>query len=53
VRLSREHDAAEWLSPSAAALRASWPRSRRAIGDVDALFGGGDAGPMEDVLRIS
>lgn len=53
VRLSQEHDAAEWLLPSAALRRASWPRSRRAIADIDALFDGGDAGPMEDVLRIS
>lgn len=53
VRLSPEHDAAEWLPATEAAARASWPRSRRAIDDVAGLLGGGDAGRLEDVLRIS
>jgi dATP pyrophosphohydrolase len=50
--LSEEHDRAEWLSPEAARARFAWPRERRAIDDVVTLFGTGDAGAVEDVLRI-
>jgi dihydroneopterin triphosphate diphosphatase len=52
VRLSAEHDRAEWLPPAEARLRFTWPRERRALDDVVALLGGGDAGPVEDVLRV-
>ncbi len=51
-RLSSEHARAEWLAPRAAAARFSWPRERRAIEDVVALFGSGDGGWLEDVLRV-
>jgi dATP pyrophosphohydrolase len=51
VALSEEHDAFEWLSPPAAAGRMSWPRVRREIADAVTLLGGGDAGPLADVLR--
>jgi dihydroneopterin triphosphate diphosphatase len=50
--LSEEHDRAEWLSPEAARTRFTWPRERRAIDDAVILFGTGDAGTVEDVLRI-
>src|SRR5262245_19407252 len=52
VRLSAEHVEAVWLDPAAAAARFAWPRERRALADALALFGGGDAGAVEDVLRV-
>ena len=52
-RLSPEHDRAEWLTPAAAARRFSWPRERRALDDILSIVGGGDAGLLEDVLRVS
>ena len=48
-----EHDAAEWLPLEAAARRMAWPREARALADVAALFTAGDAGGLDDVLRIS
>jgi 8-oxo-dGTP pyrophosphatase MutT (NUDIX family) len=52
-RLSAEHDRAEWLAPAAAARRFAWPRERRAVDDILSIVGGGDAGLLEDVLRVS
>jgi 8-oxo-dGTP pyrophosphatase MutT (NUDIX family) len=52
-RLSAEHDHAEWLSPARAAERFAWPRERRALDDILSIVGGGDAGLLEDVLRVS
>lgn len=52
-RLSPEHDRAEWLTPAAAAKRFAWPRERRALEDILSIVGGGDAGLLEDVLRVS
>ncbi len=52
-RLSGEHDRAEWLTPAAAARRFSWPRERRALEDILSILGGGNAGLLEDVLRVS
>lgn len=52
-RLSREHDRAEWLAPDAAVKRFAWPRERRALDDILSILGGGDAGLLEDVLRVS
>lgn len=52
-RLSAEHDQAAWLSPHDAAARFSWPRERRALEDIVALFSGdGGGGLLEDVLRV-
>ena len=53
VRLSAEHDRAEWLSGKTAASRFAWPRERRALDDILSIVGGGDAGLLEDVLRVS
>jgi dATP pyrophosphohydrolase len=53
VKLSGEHDEHEWLRAQAARVRMSWPRLRREIGYAIRLVGLGDAGPLEDVLRIS
>jgi 8-oxo-dGTP pyrophosphatase MutT (NUDIX family) len=51
VRLSEEHDEAEWLEPEEAARRFAWPREARALADAVRLLGRGDAGGLEDVLR--
>jgi len=53
VRLSAEHDRSEWLRPADAARRFAWPRERRALDDILSIVGGGDAGLLEDVLRVS
>jgi 8-oxo-dGTP pyrophosphatase MutT (NUDIX family) len=51
-RLSAEHDRAEWLTPAEAARRFAWPRERRALDDVLSILGGGDAGLLDDLLRV-
>jgi 8-oxo-dGTP pyrophosphatase MutT (NUDIX family) len=53
VRPSTEHDRSEWLAAPEAAARFSWPRERRALEDVLSILGSGDAGLLEDVLRVS
>jgi 8-oxo-dGTP pyrophosphatase MutT (NUDIX family) len=53
VRISAEHDRAEWLEARNAAARFAWPRERRAMDDILSIVGGGDAGLLEDVLRVS
>jgi 8-oxo-dGTP pyrophosphatase MutT (NUDIX family) len=53
VRISSEHDAWEWLTIPAAQGRLAWPRERRALDDVQVLLARGDAGPLEDVLRVT
>jgi 8-oxo-dGTP pyrophosphatase MutT (NUDIX family) len=52
ARVSDEHDVCEWLPVERAAERFGWPRERRALADVLALLGRGDAGGFEDVLRV-
>jgi dATP pyrophosphohydrolase len=52
VTLSAEHDRFEWMPLDRAATSFAWPRERRAIQDVAVLLPTGDAGPLEDVLRI-
>jgi dihydroneopterin triphosphate diphosphatase len=52
VRLGPEHDSFEWLPPSAARLRLAWPRERRALDDIETLLGSGNAGAVDDVLRV-
>ena len=53
VKLSAEHDRAEWLHARDAAERFAWPRERRAMDDILSIVGGGDADLLEDVLRVS
>lgn len=50
--LGVEHDAAEWVSLDEALQRLVWPRSRQALRDIHQLLAAGDAGPVEDVLRV-
>ncbi len=52
VSLGAEHDDHVWLPPGEARARFSWPRERRALDDLLVLLRGGDAGPLEDVLRL-
>lgn len=52
VRLGPEHDRHEWVAPAEAGARFAWPRERRALEDAVLLLGSGDAGSLEDVLRI-
>ncbi len=52
AHLADEHEEFEWLSPHDAEARFAWPRSRAVLKDIVALLGTGDAGPMEDVLRV-
>jgi dATP pyrophosphohydrolase len=53
VQISDEHDRSEWLRLPDAARRFAWPRERRALDDILSIVGGGDAGLLEDVLRVS
>ena len=52
VRLGPEHDRFEWLPVAEARQRFAWPREGRALEDAVTLLGRGDAGPVEDVLRV-
>jgi hypothetical protein len=52
VRLGEEHARAEWLSAEGALERFVWPRERQALRDILVLLREGDAGTVEDVLRV-
>jgi dATP pyrophosphohydrolase len=52
VRTGAEHDRFEWLPTAEARVRFAWPREARGLDDVVALLGTGDAGAVEDVLRV-
>jgi type II secretory ATPase GspE/PulE/Tfp pilus assembly ATPase PilB-like protein/8-oxo-dGTP pyrophosphatase MutT (NUDIX family) len=52
VALSDEHQRLEWLSVDEACDRFTWPRAARGLKDVQHLLKGGDAGPVEDALRV-
>ncbi|MDO8502137.1 MAG: ATPase, T2SS/T4P/T4SS family [Gemmatimonadaceae bacterium] len=52
VTLGAEHQQYEWLSPHDASARFIWPREREALSHILHLLAGGDAGPVEDVLRV-
>lgn len=52
VTLGPEHDQAEWVTPDEASALLSWPRSISALRDAVQVFHTGDAGPVEDVLRV-
>lgn len=52
IQLGAEHDLAEWLAPDEAMDRLSWPRSVAALRDAVRVLHTGDAGPVEDVLRV-
>jgi 8-oxo-dGTP pyrophosphatase MutT (NUDIX family) len=52
VKLAEEHQQFEWLSVEDALSRFIWPRERDALRDIQQLLRSGDAGPVEDVLRV-
>jgi dihydroneopterin triphosphate diphosphatase len=52
VVLGPEHQHADWLTVDEALARYTWPRSRAALNDIVDLLHTGDAGVVEDVLRV-
>jgi dihydroneopterin triphosphate diphosphatase len=52
VALGPEHGRAEWLTVAEALDRFVWPRERDALREIAHLLRAGDAGPVEDVLRV-
>ena len=52
VTLSDEHNRFEWLTVDGACDRFTWPREAHALRDAYHLLSRGNAGPVEDVLRI-
>lgn len=50
--LGVEHDRAKWRSPARAQARLAWPRECEAVAHVVRLLAAGDAGHVEDVLRV-
>jgi type II secretory ATPase GspE/PulE/Tfp pilus assembly ATPase PilB-like protein/8-oxo-dGTP pyrophosphatase MutT (NUDIX family) len=52
VTLGAEHEHFEWLDVDAALGRFAWPRERIALGEIVSLLREGDAGAVEDVLRV-
>jgi type II secretory ATPase GspE/PulE/Tfp pilus assembly ATPase PilB-like protein/8-oxo-dGTP pyrophosphatase MutT (NUDIX family) len=52
VTLGDEHQRFEWLSPHDASSRFIWPREREALSHILHLLAGGNAGAVEDVLRV-
>lgn len=52
VTIGEEHQRYEWLSVDEACDRFTWPRAARGLEDVRHLLSNGDAGPVEDALRV-
>ena len=52
ITLGNEHQRAEWLTVDEALERFQWPREREALREIAHLLRTGDAGPVEDVLRV-
>ena len=52
VTLGPEHRAHRWVTVDEALETFSWPSERQALREAMQLLGGGDAGAMEDVLRV-
>lgn len=52
VTLGPEHQAYEWLDVESAMKRFAWPRERASLAEIVQLLAAGDAGPVEDVLRV-
>jgi 8-oxo-dGTP pyrophosphatase MutT (NUDIX family) len=52
VSLGPEHQRFEWLEVAAARARFVWPREREALEQILSLLRAGDAGAVEDVLRV-
>ena len=52
VTIGEEHDRYEWLSAAAAQKRFTWPRDAESLRHARQLLKSGDAGVVEDVLRV-
>ena len=52
VKLGEEHQDHAWLTVEEAHERFVWPRERQALTEIRQLLGTGNAGPVEDVLRV-
>ena len=52
ITLGSEHQQGEWLTVADALDRFQWPREREALREIAQLLRTGDAGPVEDVLRV-
>ena len=52
VTLGAEHMAHAWLPIDEAMARYSWPAERAGLRECLELFGNGDAGTVDDVLRV-
>ncbi len=52
IVLSAEHDAFKWSTPAAALKVLAWPREQDAVRHALHLLRDGDAGMVEDVLRV-
>ena len=52
VTLGPEHQGHAWVTVEAARARFVWPRCRTAFDEIVVLLGRGDAGLVEDVLRV-
>jgi len=52
VTTGPEHQRHEWLDVDDALRRFHWPRERVALTEIRDLLSSGDAGPVEDVLRV-
>ncbi len=52
VMLSQEHDTTAWRTPTAAIKQLAWPREHEAVRYAIHLLRDGDAGAVDDVLRV-
>jgi dATP pyrophosphohydrolase len=52
VVLGPEHQAHAWLSIADALDRFAWPRERSALREITEILSDGNAGAVEDVLRV-
>jgi 8-oxo-dGTP pyrophosphatase MutT (NUDIX family) len=52
VAIANEHQRAEWLSVDDALTRFAFPGERASLRELVELLASGDAGPVDDVMRI-
>ena len=52
IVLGTEHQAAEWLSVDEALARFAFPAERASLREIAELLAAGDAGPVDDVMRV-
>lgn len=52
LALGREHSTAMWVGSDQALSQLAWPATKRCLTDALELLSGGNAGPLEDVLRV-